>query len=158
MQWLSLKCRHVLAGRLKIETDAKLQLPGVGRRSEAERFGRGGGTVASCAGGGQSLPLIGREAPDDVVDAGEIRPVEEVECFKGQLQEHGFFEGEASGEACVETVERLADAGVASHVEGAIRLRATVVVGIEAEQQIERATGTGGEDGREDPIGEQLIP
>ena len=146
-----------LAGVSKIETDAKLQLSWVRSRSKAERFGWRCRAVAPCADSGQSPSLIGRQTANHVINTRKVRPIEDVKCFKGQLEKHGFFEGKAPGNARVETIKRLADTRVTTNVKGTIGLRATIVIGVEAKQQIERATRPGREDGREDPIRQQLF-
>ena len=145
------------AGVSKIEAQSKLQLPRVRSRSKAERFGWRCGTVAVCAGSTQKDSLFIRQTAHHVIDARKVRPVEDVKSFKRQLKKHRLFEGKAARDAGVETIKGLADAGVTTDAERTIRLRAAIVVGIKAKQQIERATGTGCEDGRENPIRQQLF-
>src|SRR6185503_9487502 len=140
----------------KIETQAKLQLSRVRSRSKAEWFGWRCGTVAVCAGSTQKESLIVRQTADHVIDTCQVRAVEDVKSFKRQLKKHRFFEGKAARDAGVETIKGLADSGVTTDAKRTIRLRTTIVVGVKAKQQIERATGSGSEDGREDPICQQL--
>ena len=97
------------AGVLKIATYAKLQLPWIRGRSKAERFGWRCRAVAVGARSAQYPSLIAGQTANHVIDTGEICPVEDVESFKGQLKKHGFFERKASGNACIETIKRLAD-------------------------------------------------
>src|SRR5215218_7322619 len=98
---------------LEVEADAELQLPRVGGRGEAERLGRRGVAVAARARGREHRQLGRRQAADDVVDAQEVRPVEEVEALERQLEELVLTEVEAAREPRVEAVEGLAEARVA---------------------------------------------
>src|SRR5690348_7306757 len=80
----------------EVEADAELQLPRVGGRGEAERPGRRGVAVAARARRGERAQLVDGEAADDVVDAREVRPVEEVEALERQLKELVLAEVEAA--------------------------------------------------------------
>jgi hypothetical protein len=74
---------------------------------------------------------------EHIVDAQEIGPIEEIERLDGEFDEAAFFGEETPRDAQVKAVVRLAQAGVAPGLTGAIALRTPVGVGVEAEQQIE---------------------
>jgi hypothetical protein len=90
---------------------------------------------------GECAELVEREVAvaDHVVDAREVRPVEEVEALERQLEEFLLAEVEAAREPRVEAVEGLAEARVAPRSERAVGLRAAVVVHVDAHEQVERA-------------------
>src|SRR5262245_40480438 len=123
--------------RSEIETHAELQLPRIGRRCEAEWRGRllvgpsaqvevGQRRRARRAGGRQP---VGHASPaDDVVDALEVGPVEEVEAFDRELQVTALLNEEAAGQAQVEAVEGFATPGVSPRLPRTVALRAAVVV------------------------------
>src|SRR5829696_5873385 len=142
---------------LKVEPHPELKLARVGGRGEAERLCRRGAASATRARRGQLPELVQRQAADDVVDAREVRPVEEVEALERQLKELVLVEVEAAREPRVEAVEGLAQARVAAEGERAVGLRAAVVVGVEAEQEVERAARARDEDRREDPVAEDFV-
>src|SRR5262249_61529562 len=89
---------------------------------------------------------------EHVVDAQVIGPIEEIEPLDGEFKVAPVIGEQTPREAQVEAIERLALAGVTSCLTGAVALRTPVIVGVEAEQQVERTPALRDEDRRERPI------
>src|SRR5882672_1279823 len=145
----------------EIEACAELQLARIGRRCEAERRGRL--LVGSAAQvevsqrrrarrAGRRQPIGYASPADDVVDALEVDPIEEIEAFDRDLQITALLEDEAARQAQVEAVEGFATPGVSPGLSRTVTLRAAVVVGVEAEQQVEGPPALRHDDRRQRPV------
>src|SRR5262249_59908880 len=106
--------------------------------------GRGGGLLVGPAaqlevGRGRRAGRAGRRQSvvhtspaDDVIDALEVGPVEEVESFDRDLQVAALLGEEAAGQAHVEAVVGVAAPGVSPGLSWTIALRPAVAVSVEA--------------------------
>src|SRR5215813_7545831 len=125
----------------EIEASAELQLARIERRCETERRGRllvgpaaqfevGQRRRARRARRRQSV--VHTSPADDVIDALEVGPVEEVESFDRDLQVAALLGEEAAGQAHVEAVVGVAAPGVSPGLSWTIALRPAVAVTVEA--------------------------
>src|SRR5262252_6154088 len=104
--------------RSEIEAHAELQLARIVCRRETERRGRllvgPAAQVEVCQRrrarrAWSRQPVVVHATPaDDVIDALEVGPVEEVEAFDRELHETALLDEEAAGQAHVEAVEGFA--------------------------------------------------
>src|SRR5215510_4756113 len=146
----------------EIEAHAELQLARVVRRCETEWRGRLlVGPAAQVEVGqrrrarraGRRQPVVVNASPaDDVIDALEVGPVEEIEAFDRELHITALFDEEAAGQAHVEAVEGFATPGVSPGLSRTVALRVAVVVGVVAEQQVERPPALRHYDRRQQPV------
>src|SRR6185503_10983994 len=116
----------------EIETHAELQLPRIGRRCEAERRGRllvgpaaqvEVGQRRSARHTGPWQPVGHASPADDVIDALEVGPVEDIEAFDRNLHKTALLYEEAAGQAHVEAVEGFATPGVSPGLSRTVALR-----------------------------------
>src|SRR5262245_42400144 len=95
----------------EIETRAELQLARIGRRCEAERRGRllvcpaaqvEVGQRRRARRAGRRQPVGHASPADDVIDALEVDPIEEIEAFNRELNKTALLDEKAAGQAQVE--------------------------------------------------------
>src|SRR5262245_12392910 len=122
LAWIVCRCETERRGRLLVGPAAQVE---VGQRRRARRAGR-------------RQPVVHARPADDGIDALEVGSVEEIEAFDRELHKTALLDEEAAGQAHVEAVEGFATPGVSPGLSRTVALWVAVVVGVEAEQQVER--------------------
>src|SRR4029453_16829240 len=108
------------------------------------------------AGSGQ--PVVVHATPaDDVIDALEVGPVEDIEAFDRELHITALLDEESACQAHVEAVEGFATPGISPGLSRTVALRAAVGVGVEAEQHVEGPPALRHDDRRQQPVSGYLV-
>src|SRR5579859_5187631 len=87
--------------------------------------------------------------PDDVVHAGKVGAVRQVEAFRQQLQVGPFTHLEAAGDAHVKVHEVRTQTGVARSADGTVIGGVAVAIQISAGQKVERMSAVVAENRRQ---------